>query len=254
MSHAVLSAFQHGQLENEVRASRALDDCTQCESPKERPILMSAPMVRAVLDGSKTMTRRVIVPQPPSVEAVHAKAGIGYSFELLVPQGDEHVFSVCGPVWAFNECAPCRANIVCPYGKPGDRLWVRETWAYHPDADEGIIYRATDPGWDDNDSGMRWTPSIFMPRKASRILLLVNGISVERVNRICESDAIAEGFDGRYSNEEADGYKAKGARERFQELWNTLNAKRGFGWDVNPWVWVVSFTRVLPEGLPDANR
>lgn len=181
----------------------------------ERPILMSGPMINAIFDGRKTQTRRVVKPQPKW------KAHNG--------------------VLAFDD----RVNrgIHCPYGQPGDRLWVRETWAQHPD-EAGIIWRATDPGWDDNDYGIKWKPSIFMPRWASRITLEVTSVRVERVQDITPRDVVAEGIyhePGEWGPDEAYDHLIKG----FAHLWDQINAKRGYSWDANPWVWVIGF-KVLP--------
>ena len=145
---------------------------------------------------------------------------------------------------------------VSPYGQPGDQLWVRESWAYHPDGkDKEILYRATDSGWDDNNTGLRWKPSIHMPRWASRIQLEVTDVRVERVQEISEEDAKAEGISdggclncGNSSDPEACGcdYPKPDFRDSFANLWDSINAKRGYSWESNPYVWVVEFERVTP--------
>lgn len=159
----------------------------------ERPILFSGPMVRAILDGRKTQTRRV----------------------------------------AKDRDKPCK------YGIAGDRLWVRETWqsaaamgVCHA-SDDYFVYRATDPDWETCE-GWQWRPSIFMPRKASRITLEITDVRAERLQDITNKDARAEGL-------------ARGTvypRMWFEDLWDSINAKRGFGWDVNPFVWVITFKKV----------
>ena len=179
---------------------------------KERPILFSGPMVRAILDGRKTMTRRVMKPQPEDYPYHHGLA----------------VYRVAKK---------------CTYGVPGDLLWVRETWASDVDGcPAGLSYRADhlDPRGDGPANPMRWRPSIFMPRWASRLTLRITSIRVERVQDITEADARAEGF------KDVAGKYARGdeARIWFAELWDDINAKRGFGWDANPWVWVVGFEQV----------
>lgn len=163
----------------------------------ERPILFSAPMVRAVLAGRKSQTRRVI--------------RLPFSRGWLGP---------------------------CPYGIPGHSLWVKETWARHPDGD-GVVYRATDPGWDD-EGQIKWRPSIYMPRTASRITLETTGVRAERLQDISERDAMSEGV-------ERDGagwrnYYHVAARDSFASLWDSINGKRA-PWASNPWVWVVTFAR-----------
>jgi len=126
-----------------------------------------------------------------------------------------------------------------PYGQAGDRLWVRETWAvanykgqsvgpYVADAEE-VVYRA-----DGFDLKGRWRPSIHMPRIASRIDLLIKQVRVERLQQISTDDAVAEGI------KELQG----GATVEFMNLWDSINAKRGFGWATNPWVWVIEFDRI----------
>ena len=161
---------------------------------KERPILFSGPMVRAILNGTKTQTRRVMRP--------------GERVEKMI----------------LNKS---------PYGIPGDRLWVRETWtgADDPAHKHAVHYRA------DGERACRWRPSILMPRWASRITLEVTGIRIERLCDITERDALAEGCVG-------DGHVTVDARAAFKLLWGSLNAKRGYGWDANPWVWVIHFKRI----------
>ena len=146
---------------------------------------------------------------------------------------------------------------LCPYGIPGDRLWVRETWQpCATDTGGAIEYKAggtrtiysDDCSLDDwltataNYYNKGWRPSIYMPRWASRITLEVTGVRVERVCEITESDALAEGV----AEDVGLGYcdpETPSARMMFKDLWNSLNSPRGFGWDVNPWCWVVEFKR-----------
>jgi hypothetical protein len=215
---------------------------------KERPILFSGEMVRAILEGRKTMTRRVI------------KSNRNYGDFLLIEQTDK-------TFWPYHsidgESFDATGNgdeipIACPYGQPGDRLWVRETCFIHnPPNDRdphGTVYYSADIGLGGKES--KPTPSIFMPRWASRILLEVTGIRVERVQDIGEQDAKAEGV---YPEFECDDFaafmekrfdpaKESTYRLGFKHVWNKINAKRGYGWDTNPWVWVVRFKR-LDEGL-----
>ena len=185
---------------------------------KERPILFSAPMVRAILDGRKTQTRRVA----KNVVAVHSKTG-----EALT-QTDS-----LGP------------RIRCPYGQPGDRLWVRETHFINDfrgadiPADERndaeIVFAATDMDYVRNledDEGFAWRPSIHMPRWASRITLEITGVRVERLNDISEADCRAEGL--------ADNVDR--AHHWYRVLWEQINGPGS--WNANPWVWVVEFKRV----------
>lgn len=201
---------------------------------KERPILFSGAMVRAIMDGRKTMTRRVV------------KGPVCKIFE-----GVPHKWK-----------GPCDAQpIRCPYGQPGDRLWVRETF-HNSRGDNSMptYYQADQYRWGPADPQYHngpWKPSIFMPRWASRITLEVTGVRAERLREITEADARAEGaestnlrFGGCKNPTNAkpgncpEGCNCFNARENFAGLWDGINGERGYGWDVNPRVWVVEFRRV----------
>jgi hypothetical protein len=188
---------------------------------KDRPILMSAPMVRATLAGVKTMTRRVITPQPPADGSAKAWT---WAIDSDAPR----------PALGWRDDAIGACAAVCPHGRPGDLLWVRETWGIAGQFRDGpeIAYRATD-----DRNGITWKPSIHMFRAYSRLTLRITNVRVERVQDISESDAVAEGVDC------YDSAVSVPARERFMSLWDGLNAKRGYGWAANPWVWVISFER-----------
>jgi hypothetical protein len=210
---------------------------------KERPILFSGAMVRAILDGKKTQTRRVLKPQAPPIP-----------MKAPFPTIPGAVYTAG---WFEVEPAPQYVIDKCPYGKPGDRLWVRETHAfvtceqdrpgafYGPDRDIRSDYGdwfytnfAADPGditWDPP----RFRPSIHMPRWACRIRLEVVSVRVERLNEINEDGAQAEGLNGWIQAEHS-----LTAKRRFMKLWDGINAKRGHGWESNPWVWVIEFKRV----------
>lgn len=174
-------------------------------------------MVRAILEGRKTQTRRVVRPQPVG-DIVHGA-------------GDDWFATNADQQWR------------CRYGEAGDRLWVRETWALHPDehpSEAGVLYRATDPGWDDAKTGLRWKPSIHMPREASRITLEVRGIRVERLQDVSREDAKAEGFwPGSNGLESWDGQLYGNAQLAFAACWKSLHGSES--WEANPWVWVVEF-------------
>lgn len=191
---------------------------------KERPIIFSAPMVRSLLNCTKSQTRRIVKPQP----VVH----------WVVP-----------------------GEVACPYGQPGDRLWVRETWqgpllgtagdykAFNAGGQKAIqkpeccVYRATDTlnAVDDDGRELGWRPSIHMPRWASRINLEITGVRVERLQDISEADAKAEGTTPSIVGGVLDHIKY---RAGYQSLWNDINGTGS--WVANPWVWVVEFKRVLP--------
>ncbi|WP_436590155.1 hypothetical protein [Pseudomonas aeruginosa] len=209
------------------------------ETPRERPILFNEQMVRAILEGRKTVTRRVMKPQP------------------------DFLGSMVDPNTPFKTLdAGLHARITCPYGEPGDRLWVREAWA--ADAQVDAIaprdFSQGEPIWYPADFSVRQTgcsmiskgrgrPSIHMPRWASRILLEITAVRVERLQDISEEQALAEGVHGEPCDHARQacsdigcwGDTAKGA---FGFLWEQLNGAGA--WQANPWVWVVEFKRVTP--------
>lgn len=181
---------------------------------KERPILFSAEMVRAILENRKSVTRRVI-------------------------KTDHTLLDDPNILPATIEAYKTAWVKTCPYGQPGDRLWVRETWAdsfaSDDDSHNGYVYAATNHG----PEPRRWRPSILMPRLASRITLEITGVRVERVQDITEEDAMVEGFKALH----VVFSHGPSYRDTFIEYWNLLNAKRGYGWDANPFVWVIEFKR-----------
>lgn len=223
---------------------------------KERPVPMIGEMVRATLDGRKTQTRRVVKPQPVSVWG----QGVG-----VAGRSDPRTGRSPQVGRYFVHCSTTvdhSAFVPCPYGVPGDRLWVREKWRPILNMGPGPIGRVSyksDNGsksiWGDGvdfpaewAKRKGWRPSIHMPRWASRITLEVADVRVERVQEISEEDARAEGVRPTTVKE----LTALGAgtrpswRKSFEGLWDSINAARGFGWDANPWVWVVDFKRVAP--------
>lgn len=198
---------------------------------KERPILMSGPTVRALLTDKKRQTRRVITPQPVLTE----RAGFRWR------GGD------WGQRPESDGGGPYLGEFLkkCPYGMPGDRLWVRETFCTTP----GYVtfYRADTPV--ERQGELRWRPSIYMPRMASRILLEVTRVRVERVQAITEQDAGAEGTCIRHDFDALHWVMPgteRAARGCFARTWNELNEHCGYGWAENPWVWVVDFKVVRP--------
>lgn len=206
---------------------------------KQRPILFSAPMVRALLDGSKTQTRRVLA--HPGGDWTND--GLGRITSKHPKQGRFGLFVRRGLSTDFPEC-----DIVpCPYGQPGDRLWVRETWAYGIHAmaaardENGPFVYAAD-GTTQGRLCDRWRPSIHMPRTASRITLEITGVRVERLQDISNDDAYSEGT-GTWAAETAkDGNKWPSMPRAFQGLWESINGAES--WSTNPWVWVIQFKRL----------
>ncbi len=233
---------------------------------KERPILFSGPMVRAILERRKTMTRRVM-----DIDHKHFVECQG--FRIV----EENIFQTAGNlrnhgVMASGLYAEMLGDayydlkvelIRCPFGQPGDRLWVRETWgditADHPLCKDGrkptsgdrIVYRANpadDYQWGIDKSGQGdfcWRPSIHMPRWASRILLEITAVRVERVQDISSRDAWNEGAICSCTSPVP---WCAGNIETFHAFWDSINAKRGYGWDANPWVWVIEFKHL--KGVP----
>ena len=199
-------------------------------TPRERPILFSAPMVRALLAGTKTQTRRVV--------------RFEYASEVAA------WFNETADVWRMGVEGPGGVladygSLRCPYGAPGDRLWVRETFIYRHKHDR-FYYRADHPTFDPYAHN-GWKPSIYMPRRASRITLEVTGVRVERLQAISETDAMAEGI--ACTNEHRWGLAATGREHNapthaFRALWESINGAEL--WAANPWVWVVEFKRVTP--------
>ena len=232
---------------------------------KARPMLMSAPMVRAILAGTKTQTRRVVKPQ-------FVADAMPVEMPATDPAGGWVVPGHSGTWWCEAAANPDDARR-CPYGQPGDRLWVREAFVLGwPLRDDGIVdqfdehgnekpqktfYRATSPdlewcdGGDDRPVPTPWKPSMFMPRWASRITLEVASVRVERLQDINREDAIAEGVrpligsnGPNYWTVATDfgSVNAPTAQHCYELLWNLIN---GHGsWDANPWVWVIEFKRL----------
>lgn len=223
----------------------------------EHPILFSAPMVRAIRERRKAQTRRIVKHQG-------------------LPLDEFAFYEVDGNVVRTERGKP----LACPYGKPGDRLWVRETWQEN-EPPSGWIYRADDIAGH-IDSG--WRPSIFMPRKASRLLLEVTEVRVQRLQDISEEDAQAEGLQPVQRQRWWQGYRDLGeghdllhqdvpgdappdwmiepkeqlhvggmhllypdAKEQFRLLWDSINGKKA-PWDSNPWVWAISFLPARERG------
>lgn len=209
---------------------------------KEHPILFSTPMVQAILEGRKTMTRRIKGLEMPNHDHYGTLLGAwGLSKHLGVTDGVSK-WNIQTDVDDYKT-----VDIKCPYGKIGDILWVRETWApksisEEPPGDKAH-YKATD-----SLAADKWHPSIFMPRAACRILLEITDIKVERVQDIREEDALREGI--RIS--ETEGYQMSwnyideqywlyDPKKSFKTLWQSINGEES--WNQNPWVWVIQFEK-----------
>ncbi|MCP4153034.1 MAG: hypothetical protein GY757_35205 [bacterium] len=193
-----------------------------------KPIIFSTEMVKAILDGRKTQTRRIIKPQPGCgvADFYHRPDGLFQGTHLKVGVG-------CG----------VGNPICCPYGKPGDKLWVRETFT--GDGWCGYFYKAdgTELPLDMGEVEFkRWKPSIHMPRDAARITLQVVSVRVERLRDISTEDIHQEGFELNLEPGKIHEIPSMGlAQQWFKDLWDNINTKRGYPWESNPWVWVVEF-------------
>lgn len=202
---------------------------------KERPIIFDAESIKAILAGKKTQTRLVIAsPRHMRHETLHdamtyaARDGVG-----------DWVFSDFAMSLEFVlKAYPGGNGIRCPYGYPGDRLWVREVWTQFMD---GMAYRADTTPFSEEQRkayGVRWRSPIHMPRTASRLLLEITDIRVERLQSISDEDIEAEMPELRVVGEQA--------CLAFAARWDAINAKRGYTWKMNPWVWVIEFKLVQP--------
>ena len=223
----------------------------------ERPVLFTGPMVRAILEGEKTQTRRPVKPQPIPECASMMDCGFDVKTDKEIFGGRDKAGRALYPFpVADHSFVP---EILCPYGKPGDVLWVRETWSHakQPAGDRAVPPRLMNPRYpwdiryradDCGPSGGRWRPSVHMPKWACRIRLLVTGVRVERVQEISSVGARAEGADCR-TDLSWDGttddplFYEKGHLAGFVDGWDSIYAKGDFAWAKNPWVWVVTFER-----------
>ena len=227
---------------------------------KEHPILFNGEMVRAILSGQKTQSRRVIKPQP----TVDYHSGfVLESMDKTRRYGDVIFTDTVNPVFVTKT-----EYARYPYGEPGDVLWVRETFStsgltrynYTGDPDEhggpndrccayaaDAMYKCGKPIPPDElaAGSHKWKPSIHMPRWASRITLKVTGVRVERVQDITETDARAEGVSLMHLDDLGQTWATY--RRGFEALWDSINAKRGYSWESNPWVWVVTFNPRVAE-------
>lgn len=191
----------------------------------EKPILFNSEMVNAILSGRKTMTRRIISEKTLHLFGVAACAGECHPLELRDDRSQSYYLEFC------------------PLGKPGDQLWVREAFATGLCTESTLAYRAThkpedlEEGWGET---IKWTPSIHMPRWASRINLLITGVRVERLQSITLGDICKEVGCGLY-----DFFPATDGFRVWTELWDSIyGQKEGENWQANPWVWVINFERM----------
>lgn len=198
----------------------------------DRPILFNGAMVRAILSGAKTCTRRAVKPQP-----VISDAWVGGGY--WQPRADR--------VGTIPERHCLRdAPMICPHGLVGMRLWVRETWRQafaKTSFSNGFVYKADAPralGMDEYSDRHRWTPSIHMPREASRITLEITDVRVQRLQDMTTEDHIAEGLSTNLREHDA----VMDLRDQWVALWESIYGAGS--WATNPWVWAITFKRVTP--------
>lgn len=233
---------------------------------KETPIIFSTEMVRAILEGRKTQTRRIIIPQPK----IGVICGNNHQFHSQIVdwvgwkyEGREAWFChKCG-VWlhAYDEWSS--HGKICRYGQKGDLLWVRQTFSLNYKGQ--ILTKAEKEYLGDlldirpvvDSINIKWTPAIFMKKEYASLWLEITGIRVERLQDITEEDAIAEGSPAGATiasptifHKGLPEYKEYPAHYiwGFQRIWDKINTKRGYGWSTNPWVWAITFKRVDKNG------
>jgi hypothetical protein len=231
----------------------------------ERPIILKTHEVRGILDGRQTQLRRIMKLQPSDFKGGIHPNNIGRTRNKPAPYFDAYRsqrYTDKNPggmsdhwCWWTEDDRQGPDWIKCPYGKPGDRLWVRETWATdvaerapvdadgHPQCFEVAIYQA------DGDEGFyKWSPSTHMPRWASRILLEIVNVRVERLQDISYDDAVEQGYVQKWTciSPAAGSYAHDNEPDDdFRGQWIRDNGKES--WDANPWVWVVEFKRVTAD-------
>lgn len=207
---------------------------------KETGIIMSGDHPKLTLGNIKIMTRRTY-----GLEDINGKPEEWLTAEPI-PR-DRLLFASFKSIWYFTKKDGGFLVIKCPYGGIGDRLWVRETWRVIANEERyGIVFKDGGIKFFEGQTTYKiedkWRPSIFMPRWASRITLEITGLRVERVKTITDADCEAEGV---RPSVDGNGYdwrhNENGWHRTFRQLWDSLNAKRGYGWDTNPFVWVIEF-------------
>jgi hypothetical protein len=221
-----------------------------------KPILFSTPMVQSILEGRKTMTRRVVKGKTDHFVRIEIE-----NDGIYIP----YVRGAGAKIWA-------EPYIKCPYGQVGDIIWLRETWQHTVnlginilDENSGYIYKASENGkdWEENTEKWKWKPSLFMPKEACRLFLKITNVKVERLQDISEKDAKAEGVESCIADRENFGVRAAGmrlyrdydrknnslkdypcngfefAKTSFETLWQSINGEQS--WNDNPYVWVLEF-------------
>lgn len=211
-----------------------------------KPILFNTEMVQAILDGRKTQTRRVMKDAQSDWRFLELQQNPD---EIGVDRYGEEYPKETNGLYAIFEAEYGEFPMSKSKYQPGDILWVRETWSPVQVLPKRYLYKAdAENGGEGDGLPIRWRPSIHMPREAARLFLRVTDVRVERVQEITLSDIEREGLycDPPYTRDHF-AY-APGMRKHWRMLWDSINAKRGYSWDTNPWVWVYEFEQV---GEPD---
>ena len=231
----------------------------------DRPIILNAAMVRAVLSGQKTQTRRPIKPQPPTECSIHYMLGA----ESWLSRDQQNPLSHYWEAWWGESFLNRPKGHLCgghkvrsPFGQTGDRLWVRETWQHYQNSGQraadfsehqrfaaNCFYRADESNPRTKPLSGKWRPSLLMPRWACRLVLPLVSVRVERVQDITEEDAKAEGVERISAGPGWEcwmGYgpssSCKTARDSFRSLWISIYGEAS--WDLNPWVWVAEWEEI----------
>lgn len=213
---------------------------TERYSMKETGLMFKAPLVRAILEGRKTQTRRIVKPQPAPDKRFQGWILDSTDRKRIGKASWGHG---TGGLVSDIEC------IGSPCGKPGDRIYVRETFSQHPEWGQ-LAFRADGEEFEDADGWLwepKWMPSIHMPKELARIWLEITGVRVERLQDISEADALAEG--ARFELASIDSVRI-GATASFLSGFRNIWESTGGDWDANPWVWVVDFKVLSTTGRP----
>lgn len=230
----------------------------------ECPILFSGEMVRAILAGRKTQTRRPVAVRWRSDDDPGQRIRPAFSaggWATVWDNGDHAIFATWdkhgvggengrertvedAKGWAVK-CAHRQKLMASPFGVPGDTLWVRETWRTSASDERHALYAADVSAYERDEKGP-WRPSIHMPRWASRLTLRVTDVRAERVQDLTEEDAVAEGCTSTVLAQGVAADEMETAREQFERLWASVYGADS--WSANPWVWVVAFERAEEVG------
>lgn len=193
-----------------------------------KPIIFSVPMIKALLSGQKTMTRRIIGMSEYDFVRIVNEAEV-------IDEKTEDEKKIFGTIAEFQQDNEIGYYIKCPYGKIGDYLWVRESFA--PIQKKSYIYKATETSL----TQVKWKPPLFMPKAACRLWLKIVGIKVARIQSTTYQDILNEGWDAKTSQPFTDRTAGEDANDWWKYLWTKINGKES--WEENDWVWVIEFEK-----------